>query len=114
MSQMSIGYDIKFNNGLIVPINTITSNHVISATSGTNSSNDYIISVNTQNAITITLPSDSSLVNGRTYIINSVVENPNVTISGGTISGSTSVTLTGSYNSIQIIYNSSLNSWIVI
>ncbi len=67
--------DLDIDKVLIIKPYIITTNHNL-----THLSSEYIISVNTQNAITITLPND--MENGRTYIINSLVENTNITING--------------------------------
>ncbi len=101
--------DLDINKGLIIKPYIVTTNHTL-----THLSSEYMISVNTQNAITITLPND--MEDGRTYVINSLVENPNITIDGNgkNILDSSTMIIDSSYNSVQLIYNSTKNMWFII
>ena len=117
MSQVTIGYDVVMENGLVLPVRNISSSgtYTITDTSGPNSSHDHIISVSTTDAVTIELPTAASArTAGRINYIHAKVAGPSITIDGNgkNINGSSTKSLTGDYNSITVTYDGT--DWFII
>ena len=131
MPQISIGDDIKFQNGIVMTYQTISSTpYSITTTSGPNSGHEYAIGVTTaSSAITVNLPTDdpatdgAAKIVGRSYYIfdiSSNANNNNITINAGgsgTIDGASSLTINGNGDSVTLVCTASTTSvgtWKVI
>ena len=111
--------DVKLNSGVVYSVRTITTTgtYTITSTSGTNSGNDNIISVNTTSAVTINLPDNvDALVHGRTYTIHSTQSSANITVNGNSknINGSSTAVISVGYSSLTFLYNSTVGAWFII
>lgn len=126
MPQIEIGDDMKSTNGLVGAYQLITSStHTISATSGPNSGNDYMIGINTNSAKTIYLPVDTARENGRLYYIFDATGGAatyNITIDASQtndakINGADTYVINSNYNSVTIVCIDNVNTpkqWIII
>jgi hypothetical protein len=124
MPQIHLGHDIKCSNGLVLSYRTVVPTQgensiTIGSTSGTGSTHDYMIGVDTlAHHITINLPRSSvdsaACVVGRTYIIfdktghvQHVTEGTHhhITIdagSGAQINGTQTKVINSNYNSVTL------------
>jgi len=117
MPQISIGDDVKLQNGVVYAVRSVTANTTITSTTGPNSGHDYLLLVDSSSiAITVTLPSDSSRETGRSYYIadngNAATNTITVNGNGKNISGSTTYTITQDYNTITVVYDGT--NWMII
>ena len=131
MPQIQIGDDIKFQNGIVMTYQNISSTpYNITSVSGPNSGHEYAIGVTTStSAITINLPTDdptsdgAAKIVGRSYYIFDLsgnAFNKNITVNAGgsgTIEGASSLTINGNYDSITLLCiaaSASAATWKVI
>ena len=120
MSQIIVGNDMVLQNGLVNTVQVITTSLTITSTSGSAGGHSYMIGVNTDSsAITVTLPSDSSRVNGRTYYIfdsTGSATTYNITINGNgkNIVGNSIATISSPYNGLTVMYSTTAGQWLVI
>lgn len=117
MPQIILGDDIKFQNGLVIPYQSVSSTpYSITTSSGPNSGHEYAMGVDTSSsAITINLPTDNpattgaAKVVGRMYYIfdtssNAATNNITVAAGGsGTIEGSSTLTISGNGDSVTLL-----------
>ena len=115
-----IGDDVRMRSGIIHTLRELASDSTITTTSGPNSGHDYALAVQTSDAgddVTITLISNPA--DGRTYNISDIdgnANNRNIVFNGNgkNVNGSSTQTISTSYNSYTLIYSSSAGHWNII
>ena len=123
MPQVSLGEDVKLQNGVVVAYREVSASTTLTSTSGPNSGFDYAIGVDTSsNAVTVTLPTTSGngMEAGRLYYIfdltgdaatNNITIDPNN--GSATISGDATLVINTAYNSVTVMYIKT-NVWLVV
>ena len=122
MPQISLGNDVKLQNGVVVAYREISATTTLTSTSGPNSGLDYMIGVDTDtNAVTINLPTTSGngMEAGRMYYVFDLTGNAgtnNITIdpnnASAKINGESTAVINVAYNSVTFAYIK-LNTWII-
>ena len=122
MPQISLGNDVKLQNGVVVAYREVSATTTLTSTSGPNSGFDYMIGVDTDtNAVTGNLPttSENGMEAGRMYYIFDLTGNAgtkNITIdpnnASAKISGESTIIINTAYSAVTIAYIK-LNTWII-
>lgn len=123
MSQISVGNDVKMNNGVVVATRIVTGNTTITNTSGNGGGHDFTLAVDlTSGSITVSLPTTSGngMEAGRKYYIcdykGLATSTEKIIIDPGgsaTVSGQSTFEITNAYNSVMVQYITT-NTWMVV
>jgi hypothetical protein len=122
-NQVLFPSDSHFQDGLVYATRDIANDtfspYQLTRDSGPHGGKDYMITVSTENAITINLPTDvvNGCENGRQYYITSAIQNPvSVTINGGDnlINGASSQSLGVGTESLQLMFANVTSEWHII
>jgi hypothetical protein len=115
--------DLQFQNGIVYSTRNITdaslSPYQLTYNSGSYGGKDYMITITTNNSITINLPTDliNGCENGRQYYItNPIQDTANITISGGIhlINGTDIYTISEERTSLTLMFANITSEWYII